>query len=189
MWKAYQMLLSSPHMRLILNWVSVVSGNGSTPVRCQAITRTNAGLLSSEPLGTNFGEIWIEMPNFHWWKCIWKCRLPNWRPSCPGGDELRVVIKELIIYLLSFWWLGVYNVMGVIINFAAILWGRGKFYFSIWWYLQISINYVHICLPVWKLKVVWFSVSEGAWFDRFQRPSRYRMNVIHIEWFFKFQCY
>ena len=25
---------------------------------------------------------------FHSRKCIWKCRLPEWRPFCPGGDKL-----------------------------------------------------------------------------------------------------
>ena len=40
---------------------------------------------------TNFSEIWmgIRNPNhFHSRKLIWKCRLPQWRPFCPGGDEL-----------------------------------------------------------------------------------------------------
>ena len=25
---------------------------------------------------------------FHWQICIWKCRLPKWRPSCPGLNVL-----------------------------------------------------------------------------------------------------
>ena len=29
-----------------------------------------------------------EFYHFHSRKCIWKCRLPNWRPFCPGEDEL-----------------------------------------------------------------------------------------------------
>ena len=29
-----------------------------------------------------------EFYHFHSIKCIWKCCLPNWRPFCPGGDEL-----------------------------------------------------------------------------------------------------
>ena len=35
------------------------SGNGLLPVRCQAITWTNASLLSIGPFETNFSEIWI----------------------------------------------------------------------------------------------------------------------------------
>ena len=30
-----------------------------------------------------------EFYHFHWRKCIWNCRLPKWRPFCPGGDELN----------------------------------------------------------------------------------------------------
>ena len=25
-----------------------------------------------------------KLKHFHWQICIWKCRLPKWRPSCPG---------------------------------------------------------------------------------------------------------
>ena len=30
-----------------------------------------------------------EFYHFHSRKCIWNCRLPKWRPFCPGGEELR----------------------------------------------------------------------------------------------------
>ena len=40
-----------------VNWVSIGSGNGLSPVRRQAITWTNAKLLSIGLLGTNFSEI------------------------------------------------------------------------------------------------------------------------------------
>ena len=38
-----------------------VKGNGLSPVQRQAITWTNAGLLSIRLLGTNFGEIRIRI--------------------------------------------------------------------------------------------------------------------------------
>ena len=57
------------------------SSNGLSPVRCRAISWTNADLLSTGPLGTNEA--------YHSWKCIWKCHLPKWRPFCAGEDELR----------------------------------------------------------------------------------------------------
>ena len=38
-------------------WSNQRSDNGLSPGRRQAITRTNAGLLLTESLGTNFGEI------------------------------------------------------------------------------------------------------------------------------------
>ena len=31
-----------------------------------------------------------EFYHFHSSKCNWKCRLPKWRPFCPGGDELSM---------------------------------------------------------------------------------------------------
>ena len=34
---------------------------------------------------TNFSVIRTEYKAFHSWKCIWKCRLPNWRAFCPRG--------------------------------------------------------------------------------------------------------
>ena len=52
-----------------MNWVSFGSVNGLLPIRHQAITWTNADLLSMEPLGTNHSEIRISI-------------------LCPGGDKL-----------------------------------------------------------------------------------------------------
>ena len=43
---------------------SIIIGNGLLPVRRQAITWTNAGLLSIGSLGTNFSEPQIKMKNF-----------------------------------------------------------------------------------------------------------------------------
>ena len=40
-----------------VNWVSISSGNGLSPVRRQAITWTYVGLLWIGLLGTNFSEI------------------------------------------------------------------------------------------------------------------------------------
>ena len=34
------------------------------------------------------GKFESEFHHFHSGKCIWKCCLPVWRPSCPGGEEL-----------------------------------------------------------------------------------------------------
>ena len=46
-----------------MNWVIIGSGNGLSPVR-EAITWTNAGILSIGVLGTNFNQIWIEILSF-----------------------------------------------------------------------------------------------------------------------------
>ena len=63
------------------------SDNGLSPGQRQAITWTNTVLLSIVPLGTNFSEIWIRILSLSR-KCIWKCHLPEWRPFCPGVNEL-----------------------------------------------------------------------------------------------------
>ena len=42
-----------------MNWVIIGPGNGLSPVRRQAITWTNACLLSIGLMGTYFSEIWI----------------------------------------------------------------------------------------------------------------------------------
>ena len=82
--------LSSPKDRIYAsaNWVSIGSGNGLSPVRCQAITWTNADLLSIGLLGTTFSEIRIGILSFSFKKMQLKYRLPKWRPFCPDGDGL-----------------------------------------------------------------------------------------------------
>ena len=62
------------------------SGNGLSPVRCKAITWTNAASLSIGSFGTYFREIWIEMK-----KAFIKMRLKassvKWSQICYIGDE------------------------------------------------------------------------------------------------------
>ena len=38
-----------------------------------------------------------EFAHFHSGKCTWKCCLPEWRPFCPGGDELIQQLQCCII--------------------------------------------------------------------------------------------
>ena len=54
---------------------SIVSDNGLSPGRRQAITRTNAGILLIVPWGTNYSEILLDIQTFPSGKCIWECRL------------------------------------------------------------------------------------------------------------------
>ena len=37
--------------------------------------------------------------HFHSRKCVWKCHLPKWQPSCPGGDELMGLLRACILLL------------------------------------------------------------------------------------------
>ena len=65
--------------------------------RRQAITWTNAGLLSVELLGTTLSEIRIGILIFSLKPIfIWNCRLPNWRPFCQGGDELNLELTNIL---------------------------------------------------------------------------------------------
>ena len=47
-----------------VNYTNTGSDNSLSPVRPQAITWTNAGILSIDPLGTNFSDILIEIQVF-----------------------------------------------------------------------------------------------------------------------------
>ena len=70
---------------------SVVSDNGLSPGRRQAIIRTNAGILLIRPLGTNFSEFLVEILIFSFKKMRLKVSSAKRRPSCLGLNELRWV--------------------------------------------------------------------------------------------------
>ena len=72
------------------------SGNGLSPVPCQAITWNNADLLSIGPLGTNFSEIWPKIQNFSFIKMYLKMSSAKWRPFCPGRDELNLWLSKVL---------------------------------------------------------------------------------------------
>ena len=62
---------------------------GLSPVRCQAITRTNAGLLSTGLLGTSFVEIGIEILSFSFKKMHLKMSYVKMVAIYIEDDELR----------------------------------------------------------------------------------------------------
>ena len=70
-----------------MNWAIIGSGNGLLPIRYQAITWTNAGLLSIGFLGREQIAVKFELEfyPFRSRKCILKCLLPKWWPFCQGG--------------------------------------------------------------------------------------------------------
>ena len=75
------------------------SDNGFSPGRCQAIVWTNAGILLTRPLGTNFSETLIEIHAFSFNKMHIKCRLRKRRPSRLGLNVLksRVIIGSYVL--------------------------------------------------------------------------------------------
>ena len=74
-------------------WVSkltiIVSDNGLSPDRRQAIIWNNVGMLSIGLLGTNFSEILIKILTFSFKKMRLKMSSGKWRPSCLGLNVLR----------------------------------------------------------------------------------------------------
>ena len=64
------------------------SDNGLSPGRRQAIIWTNAGILLTGTLGTNFREILIEIRIFSFKKMGLKVSSAKWRPFCLGLNVL-----------------------------------------------------------------------------------------------------
>ena len=81
-----------PH--ICVNWAIIGSGNGLSPIRHQAITRTNACLLSIGLLGTNFSKTWIEILPFPFMKMHLNMSSDKMAAILPRGDEF-------IQYLMS----------------------------------------------------------------------------------------
>ena len=71
--------------------VSIALSNGLLPVRCQAITLINAGLLSTGLIGANFSEIWIKILTFSFQKMHLKMASVKWQPFCEERDEFMLV--------------------------------------------------------------------------------------------------
>ena len=82
-------LTPPPPSAAYMNWVSIDSDNGLSPVRRLAITWTNAHLLSIGPFGTKFSEIWIKIQNFSFKKLHLNTSSAKWRPFCQDEDELK----------------------------------------------------------------------------------------------------
>ena len=59
------------------NSVNIVSDNGLSHIRRQAIFLSNAGALSIRHFGINLNGIWIKIQNCHSRKCVWKYRPRN----------------------------------------------------------------------------------------------------------------
>ena len=67
----------------------IVSDNGLSPGRRQAIIWTNAGILLIGPSGTNFSEILIVIHTFSFKKMHLKMLSAKWRPFCLGLNVVR----------------------------------------------------------------------------------------------------
>ena len=74
----------------VSNLTIIVSDNGLSPGRRQAIIWNNAGILSIGLVGTNFSEILIEILTFSFKKMRLKVSSAKWRPFCLGLNVLRI---------------------------------------------------------------------------------------------------
>ena len=68
---------------------TIGSDNGLSPGRRQAIIWTNAGILSTRPLATNFNDIVIGIQTFSFKKMYLKMSSVKWCPFCLGLNVLR----------------------------------------------------------------------------------------------------
>ena len=67
----------------------IVSDNGLSPGRRQAIIWTSTGILLIGPFGTNFSEILIKIYTFSFKMMHLKISSGKWRPFCFGFNVLK----------------------------------------------------------------------------------------------------
>ena len=76
-------------------YTNIGSDNGLSPVRRQAIIWNNVGILSIGRLGTNFGEILIEIQIFSIQKMHLKMSSGKYQPFCLGLNVFLTVSPNL----------------------------------------------------------------------------------------------
>ena len=86
---SYELIEAKWRIYASLNWVIIGSDNGLSPVRCQAIIWTNAGILLIGPLGTSCCELLIGIQTFSFKKLNLKTSSAKWRLFCLGLSEWR----------------------------------------------------------------------------------------------------
>ena len=136
------------------NWVSIGSGNGLSPVRRQAITRTNADLLSIRTIGTNFSGIKIKIQIFSFMKMHLKTSFAKWRPLYPGGMELNISqfssftrTRDHLITCLM--------VISIIVFCVMPLWFKTKKFFKLLWH-----SYLEFCSWWWWFELCYRLIQE-----------------------------
>ena len=75
------------------NLIIIGSDNGLSPGRRQAVIWTNAGILLTWHMGTNFSEILIEIQTFSFKKIHLKMSSGKWRPFCLGLNVLSLYLS------------------------------------------------------------------------------------------------
>ena len=94
---AFYLIESRWHIYASIRYTIIASDNDLSPGGLQAIIWTNAGILLTGPLGTNFSENSIEMHTFSFKKMHLKMSSGKWQPFCLG---INVLSSDLICVLL-----------------------------------------------------------------------------------------
>ena len=115
------------------------SDNSLSPGRRQAIIWTNAGILLTGPLGTNFSEISIGIQIFSLKKIHLKMSSGKWRPSCLG---LNVLIYGCQHYTIR------YNYVKVVVLLFPTKYMKTHNKFTV-----VNTHNVHMyCVSGWQKK-------------------------------------
>ena len=75
---------------------------GTAMVQVMACRLFGAKPLPAQMLAKSQLDCWVQISvkfesefyRFHSRNCIWKCHLSQWRPFCPGGDELTAPLRR-----------------------------------------------------------------------------------------------
>ena len=124
-----------------MNWVSIGSGNGLSPVWHQAINWTNADLFSNGPTGTNLCEIQIKIQNYlhentfenvcKTAAILFRGRWVNWPNAC-----VSISCWEVVLCVCE----------GLLSAKLLVLQSMSKKMDALWFYLQM-IKTIHTYIP------------------------------------------
>ena len=106
------------------NLTIIVSDNGLSPYRRQAIIWTNAGILLIGPLGTNFSEILLEIHAFSFKKMHLKMSSGKWRPFCLGLKVLMGLLGAQHQIKRNYIWIITIETFNVMIAWQSQKYGR-----------------------------------------------------------------
>ena len=116
----------------VVELATIGSDNGSSPVRCQAIIWTNAGILLIGHLGTNFSEILIGIQTFSFKKLHLKTPSAKWRLFCLGLNELKYMCGNKSSW--SYEWLALKDIIQQCLHYTRV-W---IFFSDMFFFMQMS---------------------------------------------------
>ena len=127
--------------------ITIVSDNGLSLHRRQAITWNNDGILLVGHVGRNFSEILIEIYTFAFKKMHLKMSSEKWRPSCLSLNVLRFV-AGLILRIIPY----DKGVLSWFIKRILIHHTRVHFTNGILPKIQILWKYFSALIQIWMIK-------------------------------------